>query len=128
MDQKMIRKENTKMRPSSPVALIGVPVVALLMFAVYSAMLSRHVYSENPQPAGFWTNEVKFYDDSTGTKKLLPNIPKQWHLLAVSKGERENEEVLWFRDKGAIYRVSGFFDKDVAHFTMNHTINKIASE
>jgi hypothetical protein len=102
--------------------------LALVVVVGYSIIGSRKTYSKNPPLEGFSTNEVRFYDDSSGTKKPLPIIPKQWHLLAVSKGERTNEEVLWFKDKNSIYRVSGFFDKDTARFTMNHTINKIASE
>src|SRR5262245_30754216 len=112
------------MKPTLSVRLVAL-VLGLVVVTGYSTI---RTYSQVPQQGGFSTNVVRFYDDSAEAKKPLPDIPKQWDLLAVSKGERTNEEVLWFRDKEAIYRVSGFFDKDTAHFTMNHTINKISSE
>jgi hypothetical protein len=57
---------------------------------------------------GFSISEVRF-DESTGTQKPTPRLPRQWKFIGVSNGQKLNENNLWFQSEdGAIYVVQGF--------------------
>ena len=52
--------------------------------------------------------EIRF-DESAEGRRPTPRIPKDWHFVGVSNGEKGNCNNLWFQDKeGNIYMVSGF--------------------
>jgi hypothetical protein len=75
---------------------------------------------------GFAVSEVRF-DESKGTQKPTPVIPKSWRFVGVSRGEGVNSNNLWFQDEdGSIYLVQGFVRYE--QFTMLGTLQKINSK
>jgi hypothetical protein len=108
-------------------------ISALAVFLILTLALSlwnhHPAFAQNveiPQLTGFTINEIRF-DESMGGKKPLPQIPKSWHFVGVSNGEKENNNNLWFQDAaGNIYMLQGFTDG--RNFIMGEGICELHSE
>lgn len=49
------------------------------------------------------------FDESMGTERPTPHIPKAWRFVGVSNGAKQNSNNLWFQDpSGNIYLIQGF--------------------
>lgn len=85
-------------------------VVALA--ALVGAGLSRGVEAQlNPKFTGTLTDFIEDirFDESMGTKKPTPRIPKSWKFVSATKGFKENSNNLYFQDAaGNVYLVVVF--------------------
>jgi hypothetical protein len=109
--------------------LLTVNAVAFL--AIVTALLYENSATAQPadgqvptkELAGFTIKQVRF-DESMGTKKPTPQIPKSWRFIAVSNGQGTNSNNVWFQDEdGTIYIVRGFSDGD--DFILRQSLQKL---
>jgi hypothetical protein len=109
-------KPGDQMKRSSLSFVAGAIVAAAGTTAILNHPVAR---AEPPSvPDGFTVNEMRF-DETGGDRKLMPSIPRGWRFVAVSNGERENGNNLWFQDQtGNIFLVHGFMTAGVFSIDM----------
>ena len=102
----------------------------LVVFVTFALISGDAATQSRPavQPEGFYKDiaEIRF-DESLGTKKTAPVIPKSWRFVGVSNGQKVNSNHLWFQDAaGNIYLVKGFADSD--SFTLYEQIQVLRAK
>ena len=109
-------------------------VLSIMLLAAFSMMagllLTRQAVGQGKPLDGFYVKEVRF-DETTGGKKPVPKLPKDWRFVGVSNGGKTNCNILWFQDKeGSIYMVRGSTDIEfrVGDFVLDPYIGKIGIE
>jgi len=98
-------------------------VVSLSFVLFLTGLIIGNAMAVDEGLPGFDISDIRF-DENRGDKWQAPMIPKDWRLVAVSNGEEQNANKLWFQDHvGNVYAVSGFTSG--GKFTLLNSIGKI---
>ena len=87
---------------------VGVSVGLSFALLWRSVFVTRALAQDAVLNLGAVTSEIRF-DESMGSMRPLPVVPKDWRFVGVSNGEKGNVNNLWFEGRdGHIYMVQGF--------------------